>query len=110
MDSRIYQYWQYRFKDNQHFRVSATTAWVGAFNNTSGIGGVWKTSDGGATWINQKMLSTVDESWTNYVHFLMQTTVLLLVVIRKVADSKSIQHLTAALHGQEFLQPIFPTH
>ncbi|HCN51130.1 MAG TPA: glycosyl transferase [Chryseobacterium sp.] len=49
--------------------VSATTAWVGAFNNTSGMGGVWKTSDGGATWTNQKMLSTVDESWTNYVHF-----------------------------------------
>ncbi|NIF05658.1 T9SS type A sorting domain-containing protein [Chryseobacterium sp. Tr-659] len=49
--------------------VSATTAWVGAFNNTSGLGGVWKTSDGGATWVNQKMLSTPGESWTNYVHF-----------------------------------------
>lgn len=49
--------------------VSATTAWVGAFNNNSGIGGVWKTSDGGATWTNQKMLNTPGESWTNYVHF-----------------------------------------
>lgn len=49
--------------------VSATTAWVGAFNNSTGIGGVWKTSDGGVTWVNQKMLNTPGESWTNYVHF-----------------------------------------
>lgn len=49
--------------------VSATTAWVAAFDNTAGMGGVWKTSDGGTTWVNQKMLNTPDESWTNYVHF-----------------------------------------
>ncbi|PIF43601.1 putative secreted protein (Por secretion system target) [Chryseobacterium sp. 52] len=49
--------------------VSATTAWVGAFDNTDGLGGIWKTTDGGATWINQHMLSTVGQSWTNYVHF-----------------------------------------
>ncbi|WP_223608546.1 T9SS type A sorting domain-containing protein [Chryseobacterium sp. OSA05B] len=49
--------------------VSATTAWVGAFDNTAGLGGVWKTSDGGATWTNQHMLTTAGQSWTNYVHF-----------------------------------------
>ncbi|HCA08674.1 T9SS type A sorting domain-containing protein [Chryseobacterium sp.] len=49
--------------------VSATTAWVGAFDNTNGLGGVWKTSDGGATWTNQHMLTTAGQSWTNYVHF-----------------------------------------
>lgn len=49
--------------------VNATTAWVGAFDNTNGMGGVWKTSDGGTTWTNQLMLTTPNESWTNYVHF-----------------------------------------
>ncbi|WP_157859414.1 T9SS type A sorting domain-containing protein [Chryseobacterium angstadtii] len=49
--------------------VSATTAWVGAFDNTNGLGGIWKTSDGGTTWTNQLMLTTAGQSWTNYVHF-----------------------------------------
>lgn len=49
--------------------VSATTAWVGAFDNTNGLGGIWKTSDSGATWVNQKSLTTAGESWTNYAHF-----------------------------------------
>ncbi|MCU7614401.1 T9SS type A sorting domain-containing protein [Chryseobacterium sp. GMJ5] len=49
--------------------VSAATAWVGAFDNTDGLGGVWKTTDGGVTWNNQLILSTFGESWTNFVHF-----------------------------------------
>jgi len=49
--------------------VSATTAWVGAFDETDGLGGVWKTIDGGATWTNQLSLTTAGQSWTNYVHF-----------------------------------------
>ncbi|PKF75274.1 T9SS type A sorting domain-containing protein [Chryseobacterium sp. PMSZPI] len=49
--------------------VSATTAWVAAFDDVDGMGGVWKTSDGGATWVPQQMLTTPGESWTNYVHF-----------------------------------------
>jgi hypothetical protein len=49
--------------------VSATTAWVGAFDDIDGLGGVWKTSDGGATWTNQLLLTTAGQSWTNYVHF-----------------------------------------
>lgn len=49
--------------------VSATTAWVGAFDNDLGMGGVWKTTNGGTTWFNQKNLNTPGESWTNYVHF-----------------------------------------
>jgi len=33
--------------------VSGTTAWVGAFDATDGLGGVFKTSDGGLTWEQQ---------------------------------------------------------
>jgi len=49
--------------------VSSTTAWAGAFDGIDGLGGVWKTSDGGATWTNQLLLTTAGQSWTNYVHF-----------------------------------------
>lgn len=49
--------------------VSATTAWVAAFDEIDGLGGVWKTSNGGTTWTNQLLLTTAGQSWTNYVHF-----------------------------------------
>ncbi|MFY8065356.1 MAG: WD40/YVTN/BNR-like repeat-containing protein, partial [Flavobacterium sp.] len=51
--------------------VSGTTAWVGAFDGTDGLGGVFKTSDGGATWEPQNAdgFTTVGESWFNVVHF-----------------------------------------
>jgi hypothetical protein len=51
--------------------VSGTTAWVGAFDATDGLGGVFKTSDGGATWEPQNAdgFTTVGESWFNVVHF-----------------------------------------
>ena len=51
--------------------VSATTAWAGAFNNSDGLGGVWKTSDGGVTWAQQNSAAytTVGSSWFNIVHF-----------------------------------------
>ncbi len=51
--------------------VSGTTAWVGAFDGTDGLGGVFKTSDGGATWEPQNSagFTTVGESWFNVVHF-----------------------------------------
>lgn len=49
--------------------VSSTTAWIGAFDDLIGLGGVWKTTDAGTTWIQQKALTTPDESWTNFVHF-----------------------------------------
>lgn len=50
---------------------SPTTAWVGAFNETTGIGGVWKTEDTGATWTqqNSSAFQTNGESWFNVVHF-----------------------------------------
>ncbi len=49
--------------------VSATTAWAGAFDETNGLGGIWKTTDGGTTWNSQLQLTTTGESWTNFVHF-----------------------------------------
>jgi len=51
--------------------VSGTTAWVGAFDGTDGLGGVFKTSNGGATWEPQNAdgFTTVGESWFNVVHF-----------------------------------------
>lgn len=51
--------------------VSGTTAWVGAFDATDGLGGVFKTSDGGVTWVPQNTAgyTTVGESWFNVVHF-----------------------------------------
>ncbi|UMQ40424.1 T9SS type A sorting domain-containing protein [Chryseobacterium sp. Y16C] len=49
--------------------VSSTTAWVGAFDDLIGLGGVWKTTDAGVTWTQQKALTTPNQSWTNFVHF-----------------------------------------
>ncbi|WP_426275261.1 T9SS type A sorting domain-containing protein [Chryseobacterium sp. S-02] len=49
--------------------VNSTTAWVGAFDDTAGLGGVWKTTNGGTTWTLQKALTTANQSWTNFVHF-----------------------------------------
>lgn len=49
--------------------VNSTTAWVGAFDNNVGLGGVWKTTNGGTTWTQQKALTTINQSWTNFVHF-----------------------------------------
>ena len=51
--------------------VSGTTAWVGAFDATDGLGGVFKTSDGGLTWEqqNSSAYTTPGVSWFNVVHF-----------------------------------------
>ncbi|MES2545462.1 MAG: T9SS type A sorting domain-containing protein [Bacteroidota bacterium] len=51
--------------------ISATTAWIGAFNPNTGIGGTWKTIDGGATWNKQNptKYATSGQSWFNGVHF-----------------------------------------
>ena len=51
--------------------VSGTTAWVGAFDATDGLGGVFKTSDGGLTWEqqNSSAYTTPAASWFNVVHF-----------------------------------------
>ncbi len=50
--------------------VSATNAWVSAFNTTTGGGGVWNTTDGGATWNQQNATGfTGASSWCDGVHF-----------------------------------------
>lgn len=51
--------------------VSGTTAWVGAYDSVNGLGGVFKTEDGGATWTAQNTsgYTTAGESWFNVVHF-----------------------------------------
>jgi photosystem II stability/assembly factor-like uncharacterized protein len=51
--------------------ISATTAWVSAFDNTNGLGGVWKTTDGGQTWVaqNTTAFTTAGSSWCDGVHF-----------------------------------------
>jgi photosystem II stability/assembly factor-like uncharacterized protein len=51
--------------------VSGDTAWVGAFDETDGFGGVYKTTDGGVTWEQQNAAAytTPGESWFNVVHF-----------------------------------------
>ncbi|TGD57246.1 T9SS type A sorting domain-containing protein [Flavobacterium humi] len=51
--------------------VSATTAWAGAFDEADGLGGVWKTTDGGVTWTQQNATAytTAGSSWFNMVHF-----------------------------------------
>ncbi|HLF52801.1 T9SS type A sorting domain-containing protein [Flavobacterium sp.] len=51
--------------------VSSTTAWVGAFDNNIGLGGVWKTINSGLTWTQQNPTAyvTTNQSWFNGVHF-----------------------------------------
>lgn len=50
--------------------VSSTTAWTGALLSTAtdGLGAVYKTVDGGATWTPQQFYSTTGESFLNFVH------------------------------------------
>ncbi len=51
--------------------ISATTAWVSAFDSTAGLGSIWKTTDSGATWAQQNIgaFSTAASSWIDGVHF-----------------------------------------
>ena len=51
--------------------VSGTTAWAGAYNAVDGLGGVFKTEDGGVSWTPQNTagFTTVGVSWFNVVHF-----------------------------------------
>ena len=53
--------------------VSATTAWVTAYstNPNTVLGGIWKTTDSGATWNRQStaLFNNVVDSFTNIVYF-----------------------------------------
>ena len=53
--------------------ISATTAWVTAYstNPNTVLGGIWKTTDSGATWTRQStaLFNNVVDSFTNIVHF-----------------------------------------
>jgi len=51
--------------------VNGTTAWVGAYDGTDGLGSIFKTTDGGATWNQQNATAYVTPavSWLNVVHF-----------------------------------------
>lgn len=50
--------------------LNATTAWISASPDVSGLGGVWKTTDSGTTWTQQTtaLYSSVS-SFTNLVYF-----------------------------------------
>ena len=51
--------------------ISSSTAWLAAFPNAAGqLGGIWKTTNGGATWTKQTTASFSNAaSFTNVVHF-----------------------------------------
>ena len=51
--------------------ISATTAWVSAFDSTAGLGSIWKTTNSGVTWTQQNVgaFSTASSSWIDGVHF-----------------------------------------
>ncbi len=51
--------------------VNATTAWVSALVPTDGNGVIYKTSDGGDTWVQQNAAAfqTTGQSFLNWVHF-----------------------------------------
>ena len=50
--------------------VDGTTAWVGAVSSTNGMGGVWKTTNGGTSWTQQNAAAYTDfSSFFNVVHF-----------------------------------------
>ena len=51
--------------------VDANTAWVSAIDSNLGLGGVFKTTDGGTTWVqkNELAYTTFGETFLNGVHF-----------------------------------------
>ncbi len=51
--------------------ISSTTAWLAAYPNAAGqLGGIWKTTNGGATWTKQTTATFSNAaSFTNVVHF-----------------------------------------
>ena len=50
--------------------ASATTAWVSAYHDTAGTGGIWKTTTSGSTWTKQTSTEFNDPtSYTDFVHF-----------------------------------------
>lgn len=51
--------------------IDANTAWVSAIDLGTGLGGVYKTTDGGATWAqkNAAAYTTLNETFLNGVHF-----------------------------------------
>ena len=55
--------------------VSGTTAWVGSYDGNNGLGGVWKTADGGTSWLQQNTSGYTDpSSWLDAIHFYDATT------------------------------------
>jgi subtilisin family serine protease len=50
--------------------IDANTAWLAAYPNPSGTGGIWKTTNGGTTWVRQNTATFNNAaSFTNVVHF-----------------------------------------
>ena len=58
--------------------ISATTAWVSAYsdNGSTVLGGIWKTTDSGTTWVKQTtaLFNDTTNSFTNLVYFWDTTT------------------------------------
>lgn len=62
-------------KVNNISAVDNNTAWVSAVSTTLGKGGVWKTIDGGSSWVQQNATAYTDPlSFMNTVHFFNPTT------------------------------------
>lgn len=52
------------------FALGADTAWVGLSNINNGQGAIWKTTDGGASWVQQTTTEfSSSTSWFTQVHF-----------------------------------------
>lgn len=51
--------------------ISDQIAWISAAPDISGLGGIWKTTDGGLNWIKQTsaLFNNPTDSYTNFVHF-----------------------------------------
>lgn len=49
--------------------LSGTTAYISCNPGTGGVGGVWKTTDSGATFTKQTSAAFAADSFTNFVHF-----------------------------------------
>lgn len=49
--------------------ISGTTAWISLNPGTGGVGGVWKTTDSGATFTKQVSAAFAADSFTNFVYF-----------------------------------------